>query len=130
LRKEDWFQTGKLLEKTNNENNLVVIGKNDLAKRIYLSYKEKNNSFNLPPISHIMDVKEKSVYEFYVKVNVDEGMEFIPMVVCYAGDKKVQVLNLKVNTPTIIKPAPEVTDFRIAIRTAGIGTFKLEGINI
>ncbi|MGN7299109.1 CgeB family protein [Ferdinandcohnia sp. SAFN-114] len=130
LKKEDWFQTGKLLEITNQNDDLVVTGKSEVTKRIYLSYKEKNNSFGIAPISHIIDIKENSIYEFLVKANVDEGMEFIPMVVCYAGDQKAQVLQLKVNAPTIIKPEHDVTDFRFAIRTAGIGTFNLESIQI
>ncbi|PFA18408.1 glycosyltransferase [Bacillus cereus] len=121
----NWFQTGKQLKLFNE--GTAFVGESQITgdNKVYLSYKEKNNKFtDLPNIS-LMPMHQKHVYEFYVDADVEEGLEVLPMFVGYSNDKKIQVLQLKLNTPTVIRPHPDVKEFRIAFRVSGLGKFKI-----
>ncbi|MGG0237409.1 CgeB family protein [Bacillus rhizoplanae] len=126
LNPKNWFQTGKLLKLSNEDN--AFVGESHVAsdKKVYISYKEKNNKFTELPTISLMPMQQNHVYEFYVRADVEEGLEVLPMFIGYSDDKKVQVLQLKLNMPTIVRPHPEVKEFRIAFRIVGLGKFKLQ----
>ena len=50
-----------------------------------------------------------------------EEVELLPMLIEYAGEKKLQVIQLKLNSKTPIQMHPDATDIRIAFRVAGEG---------
>jgi spore maturation protein CgeB len=125
-----WFSSTKNLELSNEVNSLVVKSNLDDGKRVYISYKEKNNSFSLPPLFKIMTIRDNANYEFFIKAIVDDGLEVIPMIIEYIGKEKVQVTPLKLNALNVIKPNAGVTDFRIAIRIAGTGQLRIENFCI
>ncbi|PFO80419.1 MULTISPECIES: CgeB family protein [Bacillus cereus group] len=126
LHYKNWFQTGKLLELSNEDNAFVGGSHITSDKKIYLSYKEKNNKFTELPTNSLMPIQQQHVYEFYVRADVEEGLELLPMFIGYSGDKKVQVLQLKLNMQTIVRPHPDVKEFRIAFRISGLGKFKIQ----
>ncbi|MGV2622793.1 UNVERIFIED_CONTAM: glycosyltransferase [Halobacillus marinus] len=95
------------------------------GKNVYISYKENNNSFGRLPELPVMHVDHTHNYEFFAGISSDEGVTVIPMLVGYSADEKQQVFQLKANAKTIIKPNENVTQFRIALRVSGVGSFAL-----
>ncbi|OAS88211.1 MULTISPECIES: CgeB family protein [Metabacillus] len=131
LAKQNWYPSHNKLVQLSNENGQLV-GNSTITdgKRVYISYKETNNSFGVAPSFHIMSVNQNSEYEFTIQANVDEGLELLPMFVGYAGENKTQVLQLKLNSSTKVKLQDDITQFRIAFRVAGMGTFRVEEFSI
>jgi len=126
LDKEDWFHANKLVKLMKVENGLTIESNARSDKRIYVSYKEKNNSFAIAPISNLLPIKKDSIYEFNIKSTVSEGVQLLPVVVEYAGDNKGEVYQLKLNSESALRFQPETTDIRIAFRVNGTGTINLE----
>ncbi|WHY33822.1 glycosyltransferase [Cytobacillus firmus] len=129
LNKDQFFQTSSHLSFTNKGDPLEVQSKIEDDKRIYVSYKEKNNSFNMHPITHLLPINTSSIYEFAIKAKID-GVELIPMIILYSGESKLQVIQLKLNSKTSIQMHPDTTDIRVAFRIAGKGSFILDKFTI
>jgi spore maturation protein CgeB len=125
-----WFQSGKYLMMSNDGESLIIKSNIPDGKKVYMSYKEKNNNFSIPPLIKMMPVRDHANYEILIKAVVDEELEIIPMLIGYAGKTKVQVTQLKLNSLNVIKFDSDVTDFRIAIRIAGTGQLRLESFSI
>ncbi len=131
LNPKDWHPANEkvtLESKTTNS----LIGKSEIDSGLiaYMSYKENNNSFNLLPINHLLTIKQGYEYECLIESDYEEGMTIEPMFVGYSKDKKIQVLQLKLNSKTIVKPQKEVNQFRVALRFSGKGNFKVNNITI
>ncbi|WP_153463371.1 CgeB family protein [Sediminibacillus terrae] len=101
-----------------------------VGKHLYISYKENNTSFGKMPTTKLMDIQKGYEYEFSVKSQVDDGVNLLPMFIGYSNNTKIQVLQLKPNSSMKIKPSPEVTQFRIALRVAGEGAFEISKFEI
>ncbi|MFB3164819.1 glycosyltransferase [Neobacillus sp. 179-J 1A1 HS] len=130
LNKESWFPSNKLITLKNENTGLVVESTAAGDKRAYAAYKEKNNSYATPPVSHLLPINKDAVYEFNLRVLVPEGVQFIPMVVEYAGEKKLEVYQLRLNTENTLRFHPDTTDIRIAFRIGGAGIVTIEEFDL
>jgi spore maturation protein CgeB len=127
LKTESWFPSNKLITLKNDDHKALVVESNAAGdKRAYAAYKEKNNSYATPPVSHLLPINKDAVYEFSLRAIVPEGVQFIPMVVEYAGEKKLEVYQLRLNTENTLRFHPDTTDIRIAFRIGGAGTVTIE----
>ncbi|EKN66473.1 hypothetical protein BABA_15227 [Neobacillus bataviensis LMG 21833] len=129
LNKENWFPSNKLLTLQDQEDGLLIDSTAG-DKRGYASYKEKNNSYSIPPISHLLSIKKDAVYEVVLNATVPEDVQFIPMVVEYMGELKGEVYQFRLNTENTFRFHPETTDIRLALRIGGTGKIKLEQFTI
>ncbi|GHH97441.1 CgeB family protein [Neobacillus kokaensis] len=129
MNTENWFASNKLIKLINEENGLLVES-NTGEKRAYASYKEKNNSYSIPPISQLLSIKKEAVYEFILNGTVPEDVQLIPMVVEYVGEVKGEIYQLRLNTENTFRFHPETTDIRLAFRISGAGKVKLDQFTI
>jgi spore maturation protein CgeB len=129
LTKEDWYPSNKLIN-LSNQGNTLLVDSSAGEKRAYASYKEKNNSYAVPPISHLLSIKKDSVYEIVLNATVPEDVQFIPMVVEYIGEQKGEVYQFRINTENTFRFHPETTDLRLAFRISGTGKVQLEQFSI
>ncbi|SDK13756.1 CgeB family protein [Sediminibacillus albus] len=126
-----WHPTSKKNIKLTSENNSLAGNINiPDGKHLYIAYKENNTSFGKLPTTLLMSVQKGYEYEFSVQSQANDGVNLLPMFIGYSNNKKIQVLQLKPNSSTKIKPLPEVTQFRIALRVAGQGDFKINEFSI
>ncbi|MCY7777342.1 glycosyltransferase [Bacillus haynesii] len=130
LDPKDWFYSKKSLLLTKKEDELIGEITKQTNQKQYLSYKENNNKFSIPPKNKLIDIKNEYKYEFYFRAQMSEGIELIPMIVGYANDKKIQVYQLKVNDVTFYKPQKNVNKIRITVRVGGSGEFCIEEFEI
>jgi spore maturation protein CgeB len=130
LHSTDWFGANKAIQMTNHEDDLVAKVDVPQDKKMYVSYKEKNNSFGLLPEHHIISVRPQFIYEFLVRAEMEEGIELLAMLITYSKTEKVSVLNIKLNEPVIVQVPSHVTSFRFAFRIAGAGNFKIREVTI
>ncbi|XBO86031.1 hypothetical protein AAGG52_21815 [Bacillus licheniformis] len=82
---------------TSNKKEDELIGEitKQTNQKQYLSYKENNNKFSIPPKNKLIDIKNEYKYEFYFRAQMSEGIELIPMIVGYANDKKFKFISSK-----------------------------------
>jgi spore maturation protein CgeB len=129
--KNDWFVTApKMLTLSNEDGVLKGHSSIERGRNLYISYKEENNNYNIPPKTMLLPVQQDSVYEFFVKAEMEDGVQVLPMLISYAGKKKEEVLQLRMNARTIVTPQPGVTQFRLALRISGKGKFQLKKFTV
>ncbi|MEC1205047.1 CgeB family protein [Bacillus paralicheniformis] len=130
LDPKDWFYSKKSLNLIKEDNKLIGEITKQTNQKQYLSYREKNNKFSIPPKNNLIEIKSEYKYEFDFRASMGEGIELIPMIVGYANDEKMQVYQLKVNDVTIYKPQKNVNKIRITMRVGGSGEFCIEEFEI
>ncbi|MFE3890725.1 glycosyltransferase [Priestia sp. YIM B13446] len=129
LENSNWFKgNNKSIQFVNEANHLKAHVDIEDGKNVYMSYKETNNSFKMLPTHHLMTMLPDHEYEFLVKGIAADDATVIPMFIGYSGDEKVQVLQLKFNSITKVKPHEDVTQFRFALRVAGKGNIEVTDI--
>lgn len=126
-----WYPASKKMVKLSTEQDQLK-GQADIedGKNVYISYKESNNSFGNLPTSPLINIRENCEYEFYIRADVDESVEVIPMFIGYSPTEKIQVLQLKLNSHTNVKPQEGITQFRVALRISGKGNFNVSDFTV
>ncbi|OMI31867.1 hypothetical protein BTA30_02790, partial [Bacillus swezeyi] len=77
LDPKDWFYSKKSLLLTKKEDELIGEITKQTNQKQYLSYKENNNKFSIPPKNNLIDIKSEYKYEFYFRAQMSEGIELI-----------------------------------------------------
>lgn len=131
FKEEDFYNTAKEIEinQTNNGVNITV-EKND-KKHLYISYAEKNNKFTLLPeksiFSNITFDKELMTN---LRMNKDDTLEVIPMLIEYSEDEKLSIKNVSVVNQEILTFKEETKNVRFVLRISGTGEINLNSFSL
>ncbi|MDT2047761.1 glycosyltransferase [Priestia flexa] len=94
----------------------------------YLTYREQNLDFQLPPKEELITVSQEETVSF--KGTKDKGMEVDLFIIEYSNELKLTTHRVEMNSEKLIHFAENTDKVRLAIRIKGNGNFKLEKILI
>lgn len=118
------------------ENNYVVMDEGyrfhiDLPqnKYIYISYKEQNINFSLPPDTPITIMDDK--FECIINGKCSDSLKVTLYLIGYKDSRKISMYNIPFNTKqTINNDNDRIENYRLALKLEGSGYLDLQNIQI
>ncbi|WP_042143708.1 glycosyltransferase [Paucisalibacillus sp. EB02] len=127
LQAENWYTNSNNVFLYNQKGKLYIAGEN--AKRDYISFREKNNSFSLLPKNEIRVLPDETL-RIEVQGNTFGKISIDMFIVEYSSNEKINSYIVHLNKATEIITSRHANALRFAFKVSGIGLANIYNIKL